>query len=303
MTFKPGLFSLLAVLTLLGATVDRLQAKEPEEQLLWAGEAPHAGGQEDADRPRLHVYRVDSEQPTPAIVILPGGGYGNLALGHEGEEIAAFFNRLGITAAVCIYRHRGRGNAGAGYGHPVPMLDAQRAIRTVRAATERWNVDPTRVGVIGFSAGGHLASTVSTHFDAGHPQVEDPIERVSSRPDFAILGYPVIALDQPHTHRGSQRNLLGDNPDPELLQSLSNEKAITAQTPPTFLFHTAEDKAVPAENSLQYFSALLKAGVPGELHVFEKGRHGIGLGADHGAASAWPQLCARWLQTQGVIKP
>jgi acetyl esterase/lipase len=266
MTHKPGLLFLLAAITLLAA-FNRSLAQEPEELLLWSEGAPHAGGQEPADQPRLHVYR------------------------------------LGITAAVCIYRHRGGGNAGAGYGHPVPMLDAQRAIRTVRAATERWNVDPARVGVIGFSAGGHLASTVSTHFDAGNPQAADPIERVSSRPDFAILGYPVIALDQPHTHRGSQRNLLGENPDPELLKSLSNEQAVTDQTPPTFLFHTAEDQAVPAENSLQYFSALLRSGVPGELHVFEKGRHGIGLAADHGAASAWPRLCARWLQTQGVIKP
>jgi len=303
MTLKLRLLGLLAAITLLGTPVDRLLAQEPEELLLWSSDAPHAGGQEAADQPRLHLYRVEADQPTPAIVILPGGGYGNLALGHEGQEIAAFFNRLGITAAVCIYRHRGRGNGGAGYGHPVPMLDAQRALRTVRAASERWNIDPTRVGVIGFSAGGHLASTVSTHFDAGDPQAADPIDRVSCRPDFAILGYPVIALDQPHTHRGSQRNLLGDNPDPELLKSLSNEQAVTDQTPPTFLFHTAEDQAVSAENSLQYFSALLRAGVAGELHVFEKGRHGIGLAADHGAASAWPRLCARWLQTQGVIKP
>ncbi len=303
MTPKPYLLFLLAATALLGALADCSLAQQPEELLLWSDGAPHAGGEEPADRPRLHVYRVDSDQPTAAIVILPGGGYGNLALGHEGQEIAAFFNRLGITAAVCIYRHRGGGNAGAGYGHPVPMLDAQRAIRTLRAAAERWNLDPARVGVIGFSAGGHLASTVSTHFDAGDPQATDPIERVSSRPDFAILGYPVIALDQPHTHRGSQRNLLGENPDPELLKSLSNEQAVTADTPPTFLFHTAEDQAVPAENSLQYFSALLRAGVPGELHVFEKGRHGIGLAADHGAASAWPRLCARWLQAQGVIKP
>ncbi|HBJ37087.1 MAG TPA: alpha/beta hydrolase [Planctomycetaceae bacterium] len=278
-------------------------AAEPVEMTLWQTDAPLSAGQEEGDQPRLHLYRVDSEQPTPAIVILPGGGYGNLASDHEGSQIAKFFNDQGVTAAVCFYRHRGKGNAGKGYGHPVPMLDAQRAVRFVRTNAKEWNIDPGKVGIIGFSAGGHLASTVSTHFDAGDAAAKDPIDRVSSRPDFAILGYPVISLGEPHTHKGSQRNLLGENPDPELLRSLSNEKAVTAETPPTFLFHTAEDKGVPAENSLVYISALVRAGVPAELHLFETGRHGIGLGADQPGAKKWPDLCVTWLRNRGVISP
>lgn len=278
-------------------------AGEPVEMTLWPSDAPLSAGQETGDQPRLQLYRVDSDKPSPAIVILPGGGYGHLAADHEGSQIAKFFNDNGVTAAVCFYRHRGQGNAGKGYGHPVPMLDAQRAIRMVRANAKQWNVDPGKVGIIGFSAGGHLASTVSTHFDAGKSDAEDMIDRVSSRPDFAILGYPVISLGEAHTHKGSQRNLLGENPDPELLKSLSNEKAVTAQTPPTFLFHTAEDKGVPAENSLVYISALIRAGVPAELHLFETGRHGIGLGADQPGAKKWPELCVTWLRNRGVIAP
>jgi acetyl esterase/lipase len=281
----------------------RSLAAEPVEMSLWQSEAPHSAGQEVGDQPRLQFYRVDSDQPTPAIVILPGGGYGHLAADHEGSQIAKFFNDQGLSAAVCFYRHRGQGNSGKGYGHPVPLLDAQRAVRMVRANAKQWNIDPAKVGIIGFSAGGHLASTVSTHFDAGDVSAEDGVDRVSSRPDFAILGYPVISLGEAHTHKGSQRNLLGENPDPELLRSLSNEKRVTGETPPTFLFHTAEDKAVPAENSLVYTSALIRAGVPAELHLFETGRHGIGLGADQPGARLWPELCVTWLKNRGVIAP
>jgi acetyl esterase/lipase len=278
-------------------------AVEPVEMTLWQSDAPHSAGQEEGDQPKLHLYRVDSDKPAPAIVILPGGGYGHLASDHEGSQIAKFFNDHGMTAAVCFYRHRGKGNSGKGYGHPVPMLDAQRAVRMVRANAKQWNVDPAKVGIIGFSAGGHLASTVSTHFDAGDANADDLVDRVSSRPDFAVLGYPVISLGEPHTHKGSQRNLLGENPDPELVRSLSNEKAVTAETPPTFLFHTAEDKGVPAENSLVYISALMRAGVPAELHLFETGRHGIGLAANQPGAQKWPELCVAWLRNRGVIHP
>jgi len=268
---------------------------------LWPDGAPMAGGGGEGDVPRIELYRVESAEPTAAILILPGGGYRNLAAGHEGVEIAQFFNSHGITAAVCFYRHRGLGNAGAGYGHPVPMLDASRGIRTLRAKSQEWNIDPKRIGIIGFSAGGHLASTISTHFDDGQPNASDPVEAVSSRPDYCVLGYPVISFGKPHTHGGSQRNLLGDNPDPELVRSLSNEDAVTDRTPPTFLFHTAEDKGVPAENSLVYTSALLRAGVPAELHVFEAGRHGVGLAVGLPGAEAWPSLCAQWLKQRGII--
>lgn len=291
----------VSFLTLSLANARSANAAGPEEMTLWQGDAPMAGGQESGDRPRLHLYRVQSDSPTAAIVILPGGGYGGLASDHEGVQIAEFFNKLGMTAAICFYRHRGEGNAGTGYGHPVPMLDAQRAIRTMRANAKQWNIDPERIGVIGFSAGGHLASTVSTRFDDGDTAAADPIDRVSPRPNFAILGYPVISFGAAHTHVGSQRNLLGPEADPELVRSLSSENAVTPQTPPTFLFHTAEDTAVPAENSLVYASALARAGVAVELHLFPSGPHGIGLGADRPGAGVWPRLCAQWLRGLKVI--
>jgi len=275
----------------------------PEILRLWTGDATQAGGTEAIDSPVIHLYRVDSKQPTAAIVIYPGGGYGNLAMDHEGVQIARWFNDMGMTAAVCVYRHRGGGgNGGKGYGHPVPMLDAQRAIRTVRANASEWNVDASRIGVIGFSAGGHLASTVSTHHDQGNVNSDDKIDRVSSRPDFAILCYPVIAFDKPFTHRGSQKNLLGENADPALVASLSNESMVNAETPPTFLFHTAEDTVVPAANSIVYFTALQAAHVPAEMHIFEKGRHGVGLAANLPGADAWPNLCKAWLRSGKIIE-
>jgi acetyl esterase/lipase len=275
----------------------------PEVHRLWSAEAPFAGGSEAIDMPTLRLYRAESKEQTACVVVLPGGGYGNLAMDHEGTQIAAWLNEMGVTAAICVYRHRGGGgNGGKGYGDPVPMLDAQRAIRMVRAMANEWNIDPVRVGVIGFSAGGHLASTVSTHHDPGKPNDDDAIERVSSRPDFSILAYPVIAFDKSFTHRGSQKNLLGENADPELIASLSNELMVTAETPPTFLFHTAEDKAVPPENSVVYFSSLLAAGVPAEMHVFEKGKHGVGLAKGISGTNAWPELCKAWLRSRAIVK-
>jgi acetyl esterase/lipase len=284
-----------------GFSTSQAASPAPEVLRLWPADAPQAGGTEAADVPTLRLYRVESNDRTAGVIICPGGGYGNLAMDHEGEQIATWFNRMGVTAAVCVYRHRGGGNDGKGYGHPVPMLDAQRAIRTMRAKSSQWNIDPERIGIIGFSAGGHLASTVSTHHDEGNPSSDDMIEQASSRPDYSILCYPVIAFDKPYTHRGSQKNLLGENPDPALVASLSNEAAVNEQTPPTFLFHTTEDKAVPVENSVVYYSALQRAGVPAEMHVFERGRHGVGLAGDIPGASAWPELCKGWLKVRGIV--
>lgn len=258
-------------------------------------------GEFDGDIPQLILTRVESREPTAAIVILPGGGYQTHAIDHEGYQFADWFASLGISSAICTYRHRGKGNEGKGYGHPYPMLDAQRAIQTLRAHAEQWNIDPNRIGVIGFSAGGHLCSTVSTHFQDGVPDADDPVMRVSSRPDFSILCYPVIALNQKHTHAGSQRNLLGAKPDPKLIDDLSNERQVTERTPPTFLFHTAQDKVVPAENSLQYYSACLQHGVEAELHVFPEGVHGVGLARNLPGASEWPELCRNWLVRLGMI--
>lgn len=262
---------------------------------LWEHGIPGSELNEDGDVPELIIHQVSSSQPTAGVVILPGGGYGGHAIGHEGHEFAAWFDSLGISSAICTYRMRGKGNEGKGYGHPAPMIDAQRAIQTLRSRAKELNLDPNRIGVIGFSAGGHLASTVSTQFVAADPDAADPVLHVSSRPDFSILCYPVIAFGKPFTHRGSQVNLLGNDADAALVESLSNETRVSDQTPPTFLFHTAEDKAVPVQNSLVYYQACVEHGVDAEMHLFNAGRHGLGLAASEPGASLWPGLCHQWL--------
>ena len=272
---------------------------EPKTIPLWPSDALEHHG--DGDVPTLIVNQVASERPTAAVVILPGGGYRGHAMDHEGHQFAEWFGERGVTSAICVYRLRGKGNEGKGYGHPYPMLDAQRALQTLRANAKELNVDPNRIGVIGFSAGGHLCSTVSNHFAEPTPDSSDPIARVSSRPDFAILCYPVIAFDQSFTHRGSQRNLLGDQPDPKLVELLSNEKQVTDQTPPSFLFHTNADRVVPVQNSLVYFEACQKAGVPVEMHLFQEGRHGLGLARQQPGADQWPKMCEMWLRRQGIV--
>ena len=273
-----------------------VRATEPTSQLLWPDGAPGALGEEDKDKPKIIAYSLATKEAGPALVICPGGGYRGLAMGHEGHDIARWANSHGMSAYILDYRHRGKG-----YGHPIPLQDAQRAIRTVRANAADWNIDPARIGILGFSAGGHLASTAITHFDDGNADSQDSIERVSSRPDFAVLCYPVIMFDSEFTHKGSQQNLLGENASKELVESLSNEKQVTEDTPPTFLFHTGEDKGVPPENSIHFYLALRRANVPAELHVFEKGRHGVGLGKSILGTGDWSSACAKWLANRGVI--
>ena len=234
--------------------------------------------------------------PMTAVIIAPGGGYQHLSMNLEGRMPANYLNTLGVAAFVLKYR------LGPKYHHPVELGDAQRAIRTVRARATEWHVADDRIGIMGFSAGGHLAATASTHFDAGKATAADPIDRVSSRPDFAILGYPVITFTESWTHQGSKTMLLGQNADPALARSLSNETQVTPRTPPTFLFHTNADTTVPAENSVQYFLALRKAGVPAEMHIFKDGAHGAGLGMQDLALSEWPKVLANWLRASGLIK-
>lgn len=296
---------LMTSFALLIVAVPLLCADRPNRvtEPLWPDGAPGSTAKAEGDVPELIITRVPSATPTAAVVILPGGGYRGHAMDHEGYQFAEWFRSLGVTSAICTYRLRGAGNGGKGYGHPFPMLDAQRAIQTLRGRAGELNVDPQRVGVIGFSAGGHLCSTVSTHFAEVDAKSSDPIARCSSRPDFAILCYPVIVFDQQHTHRGSQRNLLGDSPDPKWIELLSNERQVTKRTPPTFLFHTVEDQAVPVENSLAYFTACRTKGVPVEMHIFPKGRHGLGLARDQAGASQWPELCVNWLRGLGVVTP
>lgn len=285
---------LIAGSLLLTASVS---AAEWDTKPLWEGDAPGAIGNEDKDRPKIHVSLPDEGKATgAAVLVCPGGGYGGLAMGHEGQEIADWLNAHGIASFVLDYRHRGKG-----YGHPAPLTDAQRGMRWVRAHAQEYGVDPKRVGVMGFSAGGHLASTLSTHFDAGQADAADAIDRQSCRPDFAILCYPVIQFDAPTTHRGSQKNLLGENADPALVASLSNEKQVTEATPPTFLFATDQDTAVPPENAVAYYLACRAAKVPAELHVFETGPHGVGLAKNIEGVSQWPDLCIAWLNRQGLL--
>jgi acetyl esterase/lipase len=242
----------------------------------------------------------DPEKATgAAIVICPGGGYGGLA-NHEGEHYARCLNESGIAGFVLKYRL-----GPAGYHHPAMLQDAARAVRTVRAHAGDWKVDPKRIGIMGSSAGGHLASTLLTHFDEGKADAADPIERASSRPDLGILCYPVITLIGPFAHAGSRKNLLGTNPPPELVRELSNELQVTRNTPPCFVWHTDEDSGVPVENSLQFAAALRKAGVPFDLHVYQKGPHGLGLGSrdwNPDKRHPWTRDCVFWLTAQGFTK-
>ena len=274
---------------------DRPGAGAPKEAIaLWPQGAPGALGKEPADVPTITIYLAPRKGPgpAPAIVVCPGGGYGGLA-NHEAEPIARWLNTLGVTGVVVKYR------LGPKYHHPVMLHDAQRAIRSVRANAKEWNVDPNRVGILGFSAGGHLAATASTQFDAGDPGAPDPVDRLSSRPDVSVLVYPVITMTDPHTHAGSRRNLLGENPTSEQIDKMSAEKQVTKQTPPAFLFHTADDPAVPVENAMLYAAALRKNGVPFELHVYEHGRHGVGLAQDDPVLKTWTGRCADWLRARG----
>ena len=271
-------------------------AQEGKVELLWPEGAPGAVGTEEADKPTLTIWPAPADKATgTAIVLCPGGGYGGLAIDHEGKQIGEFFNQQGVSIFMLKYRLAPR------YKHPAPMQDVQHAIRTVRARAAEWKIDPARIGVMGFSAGGHLASTAATHFDAGLPEGKSNIEKTSCRPDFAILGYPVITMDPAITHGGSRRNLLGENPPDELVKLMSNELQVTAQTPPTFIFHTTEDAAVIPENAILFYSALRKAKVPAELHIYERGPHGVGLAQKDPILSSWPARLLDWMKLRSLL--
>ncbi|MCI0459232.1 MAG: alpha/beta hydrolase [Gemmataceae bacterium] len=262
---------------------------------LWPDGAPGADGKQSADVPTVTVYLPPADKATgAAVVICPGGGYGALAINHEGHDVARWCNSIGAAGIIVKYRH-------SPYRHPIPLGDAQRALRYTRAHAKEWGIDARRVGILGFSAGGHLASTAGTQFDDGKKDAADPIDREGCRPDFLVLVYPVITLTGPYAHNGSRNNLLGKDADPKLVESLCNEKRVTGRTPPTFLVHTTEDTGVPPENSLLFYQALRKAKVPAELHVYEKGRHGLGLGPKEMAFSSWPERCAAWLKARKIL--
>ncbi|GGE49224.1 acetylesterase [Pullulanibacillus camelliae] len=254
---------------------------------LWEEAVPQHLGEPDVI-PSLTPFLLESDSLTSAMVICPGGGYGMRA-DHEGEPIAKWLNACGISAFVLNYRV-------APHKHPAPLLDAQRALRYVRYHAEEWGIKKNKVGILGFSAGGHLAATVGTHVDEGDAYAEDPLEKESARPDVMVLCYPVITLQSPYRHEGSMINLLGEQPDEGLLTSLSNELQVSQKTPPTFLWHTADDDSVPVENSLLFARALSQAHVPFDLHIFEQGPHGMGLATEDEHVRQWQEQCASWLK-------
>lgn len=266
---------------------------------LWPNGVPGALGDSDADKPEMTFYRAG--RSGTAVIIAPGGAYRNLSMDSEGRQEAYWFNAMGVSAFVLRYRL-------TPYHHPAELDDAQRAIRIVRSRAKEFGIQPDRIGMMGFSAGGHLTATAGTHFDAGNTDAADAVERVSSRPDFLILCYPVISFQTsvagPNVlgaYAGSGRNLLGDNPDQKTLDDLSDELHVTAQTPPTFLYQTTNDNLVAVENSVVFYLALRKARVPAEMHLFENGPHGSGMGLTDPALSAWPTLLMNWMRGRGLL--
>ena len=282
---------------------------KPKAELLWPDGAPGAiefkiwewetyifGRIRNVREPSLTIYLPPEEKTSrAAVIICPGGGYRTLAMDKEGHRIAEWLNSLGVAGFVLKYRHHQ-------HAHPIPLIDAQRAIRMVRSRSKEWNIDPDKIGIMGFSAGGHLASSVGTHFHHKKTIISDPLDSINCRPDFMILIYPVISMLDSITHKGSKHNLLGKNPEKSLIEQLSNELQVTNETPPTFLVHAKDDKTISPENSIYFYRALKKAGVPAEMHIYENGGHGFGLGIRGGPVTSWPDKCADWMRSRDLLK-
>ncbi len=270
-----------------------VHAEPPQPMPLWVSGAPGATGTGEEDTPTIKAFLPVPEFATgAAVVVCPGGGYGGLAP-HEADPVAEWLCSFGVAGFVLRYRHA------PAYRNPAPLQDAQRAIRTLRAKAKEWHLDPEQIGILGFSAGGHLASSAGTHFDSGDPNAADPIDRESCRPDFMILIYPVITFEGEHGHKGSRKNLLGENPSDELIKLFCNEKQVTKETPPAFLVHGVNDKGVTYENSLMFAAAMRANGIPHEVHLYENGPHGFGLGRGEyvkNIAVPWTQNCEAWLK-------
>lgn len=278
---------------MLVAVVGHHRIRAQQVVRLW----PEGAGMAGKESPTLTVYPPDSGTSTgAAIIICPGGAYRGLAK-HEGEDYARFFASYGITSFVLKYR------LGPEYGYKEITADVFRAVRLVRARAKEWNISKRSIGIIGSSAGGHLASTAMTHFDSGDSTASDPVERASSRPDFGVLCYPVISMG-PISHEISREMFLGKNPGAALVRLYSNELQVNKETPPCFIWHTVEDKSVSVENSLEFAKALQKNAVPFDLHLYEKGRHGLGIGDKPPFANAhpWTKDLIVWLKVRGVIQ-
>lgn len=299
----PGLPSALRTaivsvyLVALGCVAPRAQTVE----LLWPKGAPGAMDTTAASRPSLTFFAADAKKAMgTSVVICPGGGYDHLATEKEGNQVAKWFNTQGVAAFVLKYRV-------SPYRHPIEMNDAKRAMRHVRASAKRYKIDPDRIGIVGFSAGGHLASTVATHYDAGTPGAADTVDRQGCRPYFQVLVYPVITMEGPYAHGGSRQNLLGSGPAAEDLRALSNEKQVTAKTPPGFLVHAKDDPGVYLENSIFYYDSLVSHGVPAQTKFYDHGPHGFGLADGVGGApllpdiKTWPSFCAIWMTDRGFL--
>jgi len=265
-----------------------------EEIPLWDDTPPHTVGDGPGHTPTLIPFLpATNTAGGTAVIVCPGGCYVGLALENEGTDIAQWLQSEGIAAFVLRYRH------GPGHPHPVPLEDAQRAVRMLRHHAEEWNIDPFKAGMMGFSAGGHLAACAATAEDSGNPISRDPVEHENALPDFLVLGYPIITMEDPLAEPLSKSILLHDNPSPELVDLLSCEKQVTGDTPPAFLWHTVEDEVAPPQHSQLFHDALKAAGVETELHLFPNGPHGLGLAVDHPEAGAWPGLCLAWLAARG----
>jgi acetyl esterase/lipase len=292
------------VLILAVVALARLSANEPIR--IWPEGVPgrQAGGGAEYEKegrtynvqdPTLTAYPPEPGNANGcAIILCPGGGYTRLAIGHEGGDLARWLRDLGVTAFVLKYRLKE-------YGHPAPLQDVLRAVRLVRSQAADFGIDPHRIGLLGGSAGGHLAASAGTLFDHPAGRTGAPLDNVDGRPDFLMLLYPVISMESDIVHRGSRTALLGTNPTPELLRLMSLEHQVTARTPPAFLMHTQEDASVVAENSIRFYQALVRAGVPAELHLYPRGPHGVGMRSGLGTTSDWPKQAAAWLKAEGWL--
>ncbi|MCG2583934.1 alpha/beta hydrolase [Massilia sp. TS11] len=246
--------------------------------------------------PTLSVYPAGVDRPSgTAVIICPGGGYTRLSVEREGNQYAQWLSSLGITAFVLKYRQ-------AEFGHPAPLQDILRAVRMVRAEAAKYGIKPDRIGVIGSSAGGHLAATAGTLFDLPEGKTGHPLDNVSGRPDFLMLLYPVITMEPPAVHAGSRKSLIGSHPTPELVRLMSVDKQVNEKTPPTLLIHTQADQAVPVENSILFYQALTRHHVPAEMYLFEKGGHGMGMKAGLGTSSDWTRRAEEWLRDHKLIQ-
>ena len=273
------------------------QTSAPTPVPLWPHTVPFATGSAEIDIPTLTSYLPAANPTRTAVIIAPGGGYQHLSMQKEGEDVARWLNAHGVAGFVLKYR------LGPNYHHPAELADAQRAIRTVRAHAAQLGISPDHIGMWGFSAGGHLAASAGTLYDQGPAASADEIDHQSARPDFLILAYPVIVMEEPYVHKGSLKYLLGDTPDPALVQLLSPQKHVTAQTPPTFLYSTTDDATVPVMNSILFYSALVAAKVPAEMHLFAHGPHGTGLAPGFPDLKTWPDLLATWMRSRSLMAP